>query len=236
MKRGITVVIPAYNEAENIAEIIRHTLGYFKDKDWPYEIIVINDGSTDNTGAIIDNIAKSNNNVKVIHHRTNEGYGSALRNGFQNARYQFLFFTDADRQFDVHGLDVMFPLAATNAVDMVIGYRIKRKDPAMRKFLSWVYNSLVGFVFDLNVKDIDCAFKIFNKKIFDKIKIRSNRFFINTEILVKAKYYGFNIIEIGVPHFPRIAGKSTISFKYIPMTLANLFELWKEMKRLRKTG
>jgi glycosyltransferase involved in cell wall biosynthesis len=236
MKKGITVVIPAYNEEDNIAEIIHHILDYFKNKEYPYEIIGINDGSIDNTGRIADSIAKGNDRVKVIHHKTNEGYAAALKNGFKNARYQFLFFTDADRQFDVKGLDVMFPLIATEVVDMVIGYRLKRKDSAMRKFLSWGYNSLVGFLFDLNVKDIDCAFKIFNRKIFDKIHIKSSKFFINTEILVKARHYGFNIVEIGVPHFPRNAGKSTISLKYIPITLISLFKLWREMRRLKRSG
>ena len=131
-------------------------------------------------------------------------------------------------------LDVMFPIAKTQVVDLVIGYRLKRKDPFLRKFLSWGYNTLASFLFDLNVKDIDCAFKLFRKDIFKKIKIESKSFFFNTEILAKARFLDFNIIEVGVPHFPRTAGKSTVSFKYIPLTIKELVRIWLSLQKLKR--
>ena len=177
-------------------------------------------------------MAKENGSVRVVHHPTNKGYGSALKRGFDISRYKYVFFTDSDRQFDVKGLDILLPLIKTDAVEIIIGYRLKRKDPFIRRFLSWGYNSLVGYLFDLNVKDIDCAFKIFRRDIFSKIKIESRNFFVNTEILAKARHYGFNILEVGVPHFPRTAGKTTVTLKQIPMTLIELYRINKSIKKL----
>ena len=132
-------------------------------------------------------------------------------------------------------MDILLPLIKTDAVEIIIGYRIKRKDPFLRRFLSWGYNSLVGYLFDLNVKDIDCAFKIFRKDIFSKIEIESKNFFVNTEVLAKAMYFGFNVLEVGVPHFPRTAGKTTVTLKHIPLTLIELYRIFKSIKRLKKS-
>ncbi len=234
MEKGISIILPALNEEENIGHAVHDIVEYFKDKKESYEIIVVDDGSTDMTGTLADRLAHKYNQVKVLHHKVNEGYGTSLKDGFYTASYEYLFFTDCDRQFDISGLNIMFPLIKTGVVDLIIGYRLKRKDPFARKFLSWGYNTLVGFIFDLNVKDIDCAFKIFDKRIFEKINITSKKFFVNTEILVKAHYYGYNMIEVGVPHFPRSAGKSTVSLKYIPLTVRELFRIWIDMRRLRR--
>lgn len=234
MEKGISIILPALNEEENIGHAVHDIVEYFKDKKESYEIIVVDDGSTDMTGTLADRLAHKYREVKVLHHKANEGYGRSLKDGFHAASYEYLFFTDCDRQFDISGLDIMFPLIKTGVVDLIIGYRLKRKDPFVRKFLSWGYNTLVGFIFDLNVKDIDCAFKIFDKRIFEKIDITSKKFFVNTEILVKAHYYGYNMIEVGVPHFPRSAGKSTVSLKYIPLTIKELLRIWIEMRRLRR--
>ncbi|MCK4947350.1 MAG: glycosyltransferase family 2 protein [Candidatus Aureabacteria bacterium] len=234
MDRGISIVLPAYNEEENIGHAVGDIVGYFKEKKEKYEVIVVDDGSSDMTGKLANRLENKYKQVRVISHPKNEGYGKSLKDGFDAARYEYLFFTDCDRQFDISSLDIMFPLIKTGVVDLIIGYRLKRKDAFLRRFLSWGYNTLVGFVFDLNVKDIDCAFKIFDKKIFEKINITSKKFFVNTEILVKAHYYGYNMIEVGVPHFPRTAGKSTVSLKYIPRTLKELFRVWREVRKLKR--
>ncbi len=232
MINSISIILPALNEEENIGAAIQDIQSYFLSRKEMYEIIVINDGSTDSTGEIAEGLAKENGSIRVVHHPTNKGYGSALKRGFDISKYKYVFFTDSDRQFDVKGLDILLPLIKTDAVEIIIGYRLKRKDPFARRFLSWGYNSLVGYLFDLNVKDIDCAFKIFRKDIFSKIKIESKNFFVNTEILAKARYYGFNVLEVGVPHFPRTAGKTTVSLKHIPMTLIELYRINKSIKKL----
>ena len=233
MINSISIILPALNEEGNIEAAIQDIQSYFHSREEKYELIVINDGSTDSTGEIAERLAKENGSVRVIHHSINKGYGSALMEGFESSKYKYVFFTDSDRQFDIKGLDILLPLIKTDAVEIIMGYRLKRQDPFIRRFLSWGYNSLVGFLFDLNVKDIDCAFKIFRKDIFSKIKIESKNFFVNTEILAKARHFGFNVLEVGVPHFPRTAGKTTVSFKHIPMTLIELYRINKEIKKLK---
>ena len=235
MINSISIILPALNEEGNIEAAIQDIQLYFHSREEKYEIIVINDGSTDSTGDIAERMAKENGFVRVVHHPTNKGYGSALKEGFENSKYKYVFFTDSDRQFDIKGLDILLPLIKTDAVEIIIGYRLKRKDPFLRRFLSWGYNSLVGYLFDLNVKDIDCAFKIFRKDIFSKIEIESKNFFVNTEVLAKAMYFGFNVLEVGVPHFPRTAGKTTVTLKHIPLTLIELYRIFKSIKRLKKS-
>ncbi len=231
---GISIILPAFNEEKNIEQMVDECLSYLRKLKDGYEIIIVNDGSWDKTGEIAQKIAQRNKKVRVLTHPVNKGYAQALRDGFNSAKFDYVFFTDADRQFKLDALDVMFPIAKTQVVDLVIGYRLKRKDPFLRKFLSWGYNTLASFLFDLNVKDIDCAFKLFRKDIFKKIKIESKYFFFNTEILAKARFFGFNIIEVGVPHFPRTAGKSTVSFKYIPLTIRELIRIRKNLQKLKK--
>ncbi len=233
MLDGISIILPALNEEENIEAAIQDIQSYFHSREEKYELIVINDGSTDSTGDIAERLAKENGFIRVIHHSTNKGYGSALKQGFDIGKYKYIFFTDSDRQFDIKGLDILLPLIKTDAVEIIIGYRLKRQDPFIRRFLSWGYNSIVGYLFDLNVKDIDCAFKIFRKDIFSKIDIESKNFFVNTEILAKARHFGFNVLEVGVPHFPRTAGKTTVTLKHIPLTLIELYRIYKRIKKLK---
>lgn len=234
MSKGISVILPAFNEEKNIGQMAVDCLKYLRKLKDDYEIIIVNDGSLDNTGKIVEKIASQNDKVRLVNHQKNQGYGQALKDGFRAAKFDYVFFTDADRQFKLNALDVMLPIAKTGVVDLVIGYRLKRKDPPLRKFLSWGYNTFASFLFDLNVKDIDCAFKLFRKDIFRKIKIESKSFFFNTEILAKARFFNFNIIEVGVPHFPRIAGKSTVKFKHIPLTIKELMRIKAGLEKLRR--
>jgi len=231
---GISVVLPAFNEEANIKKMVEHCLGYLKTTKEDYEVVVVNDGSRDRTREIAQEIVEKNKKVRLVNHRQNQGYAQALKNGFKAARFDYVFFTDSDRQFRLDALDVMFPVAKTGVVDLVIGYRLKRKDNFLRKLLSWGYNTLANFLFDLNVKDIDCAFKLFRKDIFRKIKIESESFFFNTEILAKARLFNFNIIEVGVPHFPRTAGKSTVRFIHIPLTIKELIRIQKSLRKIRQ--
>jgi glycosyltransferase involved in cell wall biosynthesis len=232
MVKGISVVLPAYNEEKNIAQMVRDCLKYLRKLKDGYEVIIVDDGSSDKTKTVAEKVAKRSKNVRLISYSPNRGYAQALKTGFEAAKFDYVFFTDSDRQFRLDALDIMYPIAKIKPVDLVIGYRLKRQDPFLRKFLSWGYNTLASFLFDLNVKDIDCAFKLFRKDIFKKIKIESEYFFFNTEILAKARFFNFNIIEVGVPHFPRTAGKSTIRFKYVPITIRELIRIKRNMAKL----
>lgn len=233
-KQGISVILPAFNEEKNLFDVVEDVLQYLRTIKDPWEIIIIDDGSFDKTGEIAQKVCRSQSKVKVIQHGKNLGYGRSLSDGFAASTYEYVFFTDSDRQFDLKALSIMWPLAKTGVVDLIIGYRINRQDPFLRKLLSRGYNILTDFLFGLDVKDVDCAFKIFNKRILKKIKIESNNFFVNTEILAKARHFKFKILEVSVPHFPRQAGRSSVSMKYIPLTIKELFRIRKSIIKLKK--
>ena len=225
--RTISVILPAYNEEDNIEAAVNDILSYLVRIAHEYEVIIVNDGSRDRTGEIADGLASQNPHVRVIHHNPNKGYGQALKSGFAAAQYRLLFFTDSDRQFDIRNLDDMLPLI-TDA-DIVIGYRLNRQDPPIRKILSLGYNILMKILFNLKARDIDCAFKLFRREVFDHICIESDRFFVNTEILVKARTQRFRIREVGVQHFPRTANLSSVGFKQIPLTIREVTRIWKSL-------
>ena len=224
-RKGISIILPAFNEEKNIRQMVKDCLSYLQKQKYKYEIIIVNDGSLDQTELVAQKVVSQNKKVHLINHPRNLGYAQALKNGFAAAKYKYVFFTDSDRQFRLDALDIMFPIIQIEKVDLVVGYRLHRQDPTLRKFLSWGYNALATVLFDLTVKDIDCAFKLFRKDIFKKIEIESTNWFFNTEILAKAKLFNYNIIEVGVPHFPRTAGKSTVRFKHVPLTIKELLRI-----------
>ena len=231
---GISVTLPAYNEAENIEALSEEIMGYFEGKKISYEIIIVDDGSADGTGKIADALAAKHKTISVIHHWPNQGYGRSLLDGFKASRYEYLFFTDADRQFKMESLDEFIPHVRDGSVDMVIGYRIDRQDPFMRKFLSGCFNLLIRVIFSLKVRDIDCAFKLFKKKDFEALDIQSTDFLFNVELLKKAKVRKLSIVQLGVKHYPRVKGSSTVSHKHIILTLKRLVSLYKEIAKYKK--
>lgn len=222
----ISAVLPALNEEENIETAttrMAEVLGSLGLRDW--EVIIVNDGSTDRTGEIADSLAKKDpDHIRVFHHNPNLGYAQALKNGFTNARHRLIFYTDSDNQFDVRELRSLLPLVEN--ADIVCGFRIYRFDPLTRLVLSWGFNLLVRIMFRIKVRDIDCAFKLFRREVFDKVTIESKKFFVDAEVLAKAKYHGFRMVEVGVRHYPRPAGRSTIRPSHIPSTLRELWRIW----------
>ena len=188
-------------------------------------MIVVDDGSADRTGEIADRLATEDpSHVRVFHHQPNRGYAEALKTGFTNARHQLFFFTDSDLQFDVHEIKNLLPLVED--ADIVCGFRIYRFDHLTRLVLSWGFNLLVRIMFRINVRDIDCAFKVFRRELFDSVSIESKRFFVNAEVLAKARHFGFKIAEVGVRHYPRVAGRSTVRPSHILSTLRELAHIW----------
>ncbi|MFQ5864018.1 MAG: glycosyltransferase family 2 protein [bacterium] len=228
---GITIVLPAYNEEENIEKAMQSSLKMAEKVAEHYEVIVVDDGSTDSTGEICEDLSRQNRHLKVIRHKSNQGYGAALRNGFTSAQYKLVFYTDADNQFDISELRYLLRLMDT--YDVVTGFRVYRYDSPLRIFLSWVYNKLVKQIFGVKTRDIDCAFKVFRRKIFDQFTIESNDFFVDTEIMVKAKRLGYAINEVGVRHYPRMAGRTTVRPSDIPRTLRRMLNIWISARRLK---
>jgi glycosyltransferase involved in cell wall biosynthesis len=230
---SISIVLPALNEEDNIESLVGQIKNYFKTNLIPYEIIIVDDGSTDQTGSIADRLAGEYEDITVIHHPENQGYGKSLRDGFHAGRHEYLFYTDADLQFKINSLDLFMPYMQKGEADMVVGYRIGRQDPWLRKFLAWGYNKFSSILFSLKVKDIDCAFKLFKKQSYLKLELLSNDFLIDTEILSKARTNKFIIEQVGVQHYPRAAGETTVSFKHILETLKGLAVLYFTNKKVK---
>lgn len=204
----LSVFFPAYYDEENIDKVVVSAikvLDELKLKD--YEITIIEDGSPDRTGEVADKLAEKYEKVSVIHHKKNMGYGATLRDGFMNAKLDYVFYSDGDNQFDMNDLKKFVALLPYS--DMVIGYRKKKQYSTYRKVTSLAYNFLLRFLFEIDYVDVDCAFKIIKTDLFRKIKIDSIDAFIDAEILLKAKLLGYTTTEIGVKHLPRVDGIST---------------------------
>jgi dolichol-phosphate mannosyltransferase len=235
--RTLSLVIPAWNEAANIGRVIaeaERALGELcstpdarrlaSGLEGAYEIIVVDDGSSDATSALAAEAAARNPRVTVIRHPENRGYGAALRTGFTAARLDYVAFTDADCQFDLHDLGQLLERAADAPI--VCGFRVDRKDTARRRFFSWGYNRLVRLLLDTRVRDVDCALKVFRRETLLEILPDSPDFFVNTEMLTKARLKDIDVVEVGVSHRPRLAGHSKVSLLDVPRTLARLLPFW----------
>ena len=225
---GISIVLPARNEAANIVAAVEKSVAVASKLARQYEVIVVDDGSTDGTGAAVETLARTQYpRVRLITHRVNQGYGAALRTGFRHANHEFVFFTDSDNQFDISELEYFIPLMADH--DMVTGFRVYRFDPVLRSILSWFYNRLVGVMFGLHVRDVDCAFKLMRRELVKQVTIEVDNFFVNTELLAKARRWNFRIAEKGVRHYPRVAGETSVRPSDIPRTLKTVFNMWRHI-------
>lgn len=227
---SISAILPAHNEAENIKTTVENCVSYLEKNTSDYEVVVVNDGSSDNTKQIVDKLSSTNSKVFLVNHKINKGYGSALRSGFDEAKKEFIFFMDSDGQFDVQDLDRLLPLASGENV--VLGYREDRADSFMRSLNAWMYAMYIYLMFGLNVKDMDCAFKIFPTKAYQNIKpIKAGGALFTAEFLIKLKRAGFNFKEVPVRHFPRQFG--TQSGANIKVILRMFKESWKLRNELR---
>jgi glycosyltransferase involved in cell wall biosynthesis len=222
---SISVFFPCYNEQENVGGIVEKALSILEELNIDFEIIIIDDGSSDNTGRIADDIAGRDNRIKVVHHRSNLGYGSALQSGFKAATKELVFYTDGDGQFDVNEMPPLLPLM--EQYDIVSCYRLNRRDPLVRKINGWCWTKLVCLLFDLKLRDIDCAFKLYKREIFDDMILSSRGALIDTEILARAARKNCRITQRGVHHFPRTAGSQTgANIRVILRAFKELFMLY----------
>lgn len=226
----LSVVLPAHNEAENIQNTVDNCVSYLEDKVSDYEVVVVNDGSHDSTKDIVLEMRANNSKIVLVNHEVNKGYGAALRSGFEEAGCEYIFFMDSDGQFDIQDLDRLLPLASPEHV--IIGYREDRADSFIRSLNAWLYGMYIYFMFGLNVKDMDCAFKIFPNKAYQDIRpIKSGGALFTAEFLIKLKKAGYKLQEVPVRHFPRQFG--TQSGANIRVILRMFKESWKLRDELR---
>lgn len=234
-KQSISAFLPAYNEEACLEETASEIAEFLKKNFSNWELIIVNDGSQDKTGEIAVQLAKKYRpRINVVTHKKNRGYGAAMSSGIEASRKDLIFYTDADAQFDIKEIKKLLPL--TDRAEIVAGYRLNRQDPKTRIFVAWTYNLIMRILFGLKVKDVDCSFKIYHRRIFDKIKVKSLTGFSDTEILIKAKNLGYQITQVGVHHYPRRAGKTSYEFGrrglFVLVKPQTVTKILKEMKRL----
>ncbi len=222
---SISVFFPCYNEQDNITRVVEQALTVLEKLNADFEVIIVNDGSSDSTGQIADEIAGQNDRVKVVHHRTNLGYGAALQSGFKAATKELVFYTDGDGQFDINEMPPLLRLM--EQYDIVSCYRLNRQDNLIRKINGWCWTKLVCLLFGMKIRDIDCAFKLYKREIFDNIKVVSTGALIDAEILARAVRKGYRVTQQGIHHYPRTAGAQTGA------NLRVILRAFKELLRLR---
>ena len=204
----LSIFFPAYYDEKNIGKVTELAVEVCEALELKdYEITIIEDGSPDKTGEVADALAERFEHVKVIHHAQNMGYGATLAEGFNSAKMQYVFYTDGDNQFDMRELAKFIKLVPYT--DIVSGFRISKQYSAYRRVTSSVYNYILRRLFDLTDRDVDCAFKLFPRELFDRITIESNDAFIDAEIAIKARLLNYRTTEVGVTHYPRVDGIST---------------------------
>ncbi|CAN5539861.1 hypothetical protein BH23CHL5_BH23CHL5_01420 [soil metagenome] len=203
----LSLVLPAYNEAENLSYVVEQSVATLRSHFDHVEIIVVNDGSKDETGTVASDLASAIPEVIVVHHEVNRGYGGALITGFSASTGRHVMFMDADRQFDIADIDRLIPFLSS--YDIVAGFRMERSDHLHRRVFAEIFNVTIRVLFGVHMRDIDCAFKIFDGDLIHSIDLKSSGALINTEIQAKARRQGATVQQVGVRHFPRIAGSST---------------------------
>lgn len=227
---SLSIFFPCHNEQDNIERVTRQALEVVRGITPDFEILIINDGSTDDTARVADALAAEHPEVRAIHHPVNRGYGAALQTGFTEAAKDWVFYTDGDGQFDISEITKLLPLKSTSTI--VSAYRAQRSDSLLRKINGACWSMLVNLLLGIRVRDIDCAFKLFPSKLFLEIELHATGALIDAEILAKAVRRGYQIRQLPVSHYPRIAGtQSGASMKVILRAFKELFQLRNHIRR-----
>lgn len=231
--KSLSVFFPAYNEGFQIEDTVKKAEKILEKISDKWEIIIVNDGSKDNTLEIAKELSDGDKRIRLINHKKNRGYGAALKSGLYSARYPWVVFTDSDGQFDFSEIVGFIKKQRETDADLVVGYYKKRRVSQFKIVTSKVWELVVFILFGLKVKDIDCGFKLISKKVIDSIsKLESERgAFISSELLIKSKKKGFKIVEIPITHHPRKAGIGTgRNLNVIIKSFVDLFKLWKKLR------
>jgi glycosyltransferase involved in cell wall biosynthesis len=222
----LSVVMPAYNEEGNLEKAVSDACAVLDEVASAYEILIVNDGSTDRTAEIADRLAAENGAVQVLHHPENRGYGDAQKTGFAAASYEWVTLVPSDNQFPME--DIRKYLHLMETTDVIVGYRIKRVDSFIRRTNARLYGGAIRVLFNTSIiyGDIDWV-KFYRKEVLDAIEVESSSAFVDAELVIKADKRGYRIEEIGVGHLPRMSGKETGGdLKVIVRGVSDLFKFW----------
>lgn len=223
---SLTIFFPAYNDGGTIGSLVIRAQQTASKLTPDFEVIVINDGSTDSTAQVLEALAEVYPRLRVVHHASNRGYGGALRSGFAAAGKEAIFYTDGDAQYDPAEMELLWQRMGPD-VDLVNGYKISRSDPLHRIVIGRVYHHIVSVMFGLRVRDVDCDFRMIRRTVFDRVRLEKNSGVICLELMKKIHDGGFRIVEVPVHHFHRAYGKS--QFFNVPRifrTGLDVMKLW----------
>lgn len=230
-RRGLSVVLPAFNEEAVIERTVRSCVGVLAELAPDFEILVVDDGSRDRTGAIADHLATEDSRVRVVHNRPNRGYGGALMAGFDAVSKELTFFMDSDGQFDIRDIATLLNLREGGGHRVVLGYRKHRNDPFIRLVNAWGWKMLVSLLFGIRVRDVDCAFKLLDTELMRLCDLHAEGAMISTELLVKIKKLGEPCVEVPVLHYPRVYGSASgANVRVIIRAFRELLRLQRELR------
>src|ERR1043165_969426 len=231
---SISVFFPAYNDEMTIERMVTDALAVLPTLTDDYEVIVINDGSTDATATALERLARTSPLIKIVHHTKNKGYGGALRSGFAQATKDLVFYTDGDGQYDARELTLLFPLMKEK-VDIVNGYKVKRADARRRIILGGIYNRLARLLFRLPIRDVDCDFRLMRRRAIQRIELTSSSGVICAEMVRKLFTDGCAFVEAPVNHYPRLHGQSQFfTWRRVARTASDFFVLWWKIVAIRR--
>ncbi len=231
---SLSVFFPAYNDAPTLPELLRQTFAVLQERVEDYEVIVVNDGSRDNTGELLERLQSDYRPfLRVVTHSENRGYGGALRSGFAAAQKEFVFYTDGDGQYDPGELPRLLELMGP-ATGLVNGYKLERHDPAHRVWIGQVYNFCARLLFRIRIRDIDCDYRLIRRALLERMQLTSTSGTICVELVRKLELSGCEVVEVGVHHYPRLHGKSQFfRMRSLAITLFQLLRLWVRLVVLR---
>jgi glycosyltransferase involved in cell wall biosynthesis len=223
---SLSAFFPAYNDQHTIEGIVRTAAEEMRKVTPDFEVLVVDDGSKDKTGAILDRLAAELPYLRVIHHERNLGYGAALISGFKNAKKDLIFYTDGDGQYNVREMHNLLAELKPH-IDLVNGYKVKRADAWYRVWIGLAYRHAIRWAFNLSIRDVDCDFRLFRRHVFDTISLESQSGVICVEMAKKFELAGFRMTEIPVRHYPRLYGRSEFfRVRHIADTLRALVKVW----------
>lgn len=204
---SLAIVLPCYDEAPNVAAAVAEAHAAADRFAGRHEVLVVDDGSRDGTGAIGRELEAADGRVRLVAHEHNRGYGAAVRSGITASRADWVLLTDGDLQFDLGELSALLPYTAEH--DLIMGFRMDRADSAWRRLSAHAWNVLMQRSFGVGVRDVDCAFKLIRGDALRALDLQCDGAMISTELLVRAGLAGWRITEVGVHHRPRRAGEPT---------------------------
>ena len=223
---GVSIFFPAYNDGGTIGSLVIRAVGAVSQLTPDFEVIVVNDGSTDSTREVVDELTRTYPQVRAIHHPRNRGYGGALRTGFAAATKDLIAYTDGDAQYDPGELELLWT-RLTPDTDVVTGYKISRSDPWHRIVIGRIYHFTVKHLFRLRVRDVDCDFRLMRREVFDRVKLEHDTGVICLEMMRKIQDAGFRVVEVPVHHYHRMHGRSQFfNFHRVFWTVIDVLKLW----------